>query len=210
MDNKITIGAIVVIILLAVGGFFLLQNQGQDTATQQPTDSMEMEEPMAGEEEAMEKDAMMKEEKEAMMEEDTQDIVDTAIAAGTFNTLAEALTAAELVDTLKTDGPFTVFAPTDEAFEALPEGTLDELLANPDQLEAVLLYHVVDRKVMAEDVVTLDSATTLNGQDVTITVTDGGDVQINDATVTTTDIKTSNGVIHVIDTVLVPADDHSQ
>ena len=101
------------------------------------------------------------------------------------------------------DGPYTVFAPTDEAFAKLPEGTVESLLANPDQLREVLLYHVVPGKVMAADVVSLDSAKTAQGSDVHIRLADGG-VLINDANVTATDIETSNGVIHVIDTVIIP------
>jgi uncharacterized surface protein with fasciclin (FAS1) repeats len=131
------------------------------------------------------------------------DIVATAQAAGDFNTLLAAAEAAGLVDTLKSDGPFTVFAPTDEAFAKLPEGTIDSLLANPEQLRQVLLYHVVPGRVMAADVVGLSSATTAQGSDVAIKLADGN-VKINDATVTATDIETSNGVIHVIDTVIVP------
>jgi uncharacterized surface protein with fasciclin (FAS1) repeats len=131
------------------------------------------------------------------------DIVDTAVAAGDFTTLATALEAAGLVETLKGEGPYTVFAPTDAAFEALPPGTLDQLLADPEALADVLLYHVVEGEVLAEDVVGLDSATTVNGADVTITV-EGDSVRINDALVTMTDIMTSNGVIHVIDAVLIP------
>ncbi len=136
---------------------------------------------------------------------DQKDIVETAVAAGSFTTLAAALTAAGLVDTLQGEGPFTVFAPTDEAFANLPAGTVDTLLLpeNKDQLVAVLTYHVVGGEVTAADVVTLDSATTVNGQDVEIAVM-GEKVMINNATVIQADIMTSNGVIHVIDTVLLP------
>lgn len=132
------------------------------------------------------------------------DIVDTAVA-NHFNTLATALTAADLVDTLKGPGPFTVFAPTDEAFAKLPEGTLATLLKpeNKGQLVSILTYHVVSGKVMAADVVKLSEAQTVNGQSVTITVADGT-VMVNNATVTQTDVEASNGVIHVIDTVLLP------
>ena len=134
-----------------------------------------------------------------------KDIVGTAVAAGDFGTLAAALQAAGLVDTLKSDGPFTVFAPTDAAFAKLPAGTVETLLKpeNKDQLTAVLTYHVVAGKVTAEQVVNLTSATTVQGQDVAIKVMDGK-VHINDATVTTADVMTSNGVIHIIDTVLLP------
>lgn len=133
------------------------------------------------------------------------DIVDTAVAAGQFNTLAAALDAADLVDTLKGEGPFTVFAPTDEAFAKLPEGTVENLLKpeNRDQLVAVLTYHVVPGKVMASDVAGLSSATTVNGSDVAIQIVDGK-VMIDDATVVAADVGASNGVIHIIDTVMLP------
>jgi uncharacterized surface protein with fasciclin (FAS1) repeats len=133
------------------------------------------------------------------------DIVDTAVSAGTFNTLAAALDAGDLVVTLKSDGPFTVFAPTDEAFAKLPEGTVEMLLLpeNKDKLVEILTYHVVAGKVMAVDVVTLDSATTVNGSDVAIRVVDGS-VFVNDSRVVATDIGASNGVIHVVDTVILP------
>jgi uncharacterized surface protein with fasciclin (FAS1) repeats len=135
----------------------------------------------------------------------TGDIVDVAVAAGKFETLAAALQAADLVDTLKGDGPFTVFAPTDEAFAKLPEGTIEHLLKpeNRDELVAILTYHVVAGKVYAADVVKLDSATTVNGADVRIKANEDG-VQIDDANVVMTDISATNGVIHVIDTVILP------
>ena len=134
-----------------------------------------------------------------------KDIVDTAVAAGQFTTLAAALDAAGLVDTLKGKGPFTVFAPTDAAFAALPEGTVENLLKpeNRDQLVAILTYHVVPGKVKAKDVVKLDQATTVNGSDVTISVADSG-VRIDNAKVLKTDIYATNGVIHVIDAVILP------
>ncbi|TFH86454.1 fasciclin domain-containing protein [Billgrantia azerbaijanica] len=133
------------------------------------------------------------------------DIVDTAVAAGQFETLVAAVKAADLVDTLKGEGPFTVFAPTDEAFAALPAGTLDELLMpeNRDRLQAILTYHVVPGKVMAEQAMGLSSATTVQGQDLTLT-TENGSVRIDDATVIQADVVASNGVIHVIDGVLMP------
>jgi len=133
------------------------------------------------------------------------DIVDTAVADGRFTTLVAAVTAAELVDTLKGEGPFTVFAPTDDAFAALPEGTVESLLLpeNKQALTDILLYHVVSGDVMAADVVNLESAATVLGKDVAIKV-DGGKVFINDAEVIITDIETSNGVIHVIDSVILP------
>lgn len=133
------------------------------------------------------------------------DIVDVAVSAGQFNTLVAALKAAGLVDTLKGDGPFTVFAPTDAAFAKLPAGTIDNLLKpeNKDQLIAILTYHVVTGNVMAADVVKLSSAATVNGAAVSIEV-DNGIVRIDNATVLKTDIGASNGVIHVIDTVILP------
>lgn len=135
-----------------------------------------------------------------------QDIVDTAVAAGSFNTLVAAVKAAGLVDTLKGDGPFTVFAPTDEAFAKLPAGTIENLLKpeNIDQLAAILTYHVVSGKVNAKDVVKLTSATTVQGGDVAIMIKDGGVVLNGNSNVVKTDIGTSNGVIHVIDTVILP------
>lgn len=134
-----------------------------------------------------------------------KDIVDTAVAAGQFNTLATALTAAGLVDTLKGPGPFTVFAPTDAAFAKLPAGTVDSLLKpeNKSKLSAILTYHVVPGKVMAADVVKLKEAKTANGAMVKIKV-DGSNVMIDDAKVTATDIAASNGVIHVINSVILP------
>jgi len=132
-----------------------------------------------------------------------KDIVDTAVAAGSFKTLVTAVKAAGLVDTLKSAGPFTVFAPTDAAFAKLPAGTLEGLLKDPAKLKAVLTYHVVAGDVMAADVVKLTSAKTVEGADVTIKVM-GGKVMVNNAHVVKTDIKCSNGVIHVIDTVILP------
>ena len=131
-----------------------------------------------------------------------KDIVDTAVSAGQFNTLAKALTEAGLVETLKGKGPFTVFAPTDEAFAKLPPGTLEALLADKAKLTAVLTYHVVAGKVMAADVVKLSEAKTVQGQNVKIGTMGG--VMVNDAHVVKTDIMASNGVIHVIDKVILP------
>ncbi|MEL7255129.1 MAG: fasciclin domain-containing protein [Pseudomonadota bacterium] len=132
------------------------------------------------------------------------DIVDTAVAAGSFGTLVAAVQAAGLVDTLKGDGPFTVFAPTDEAFAALPKGTVESLLEpeNKDQLVSILTYHVVPGKVMSTDLSDGMTATTVQGGDVTIG-TEGG-VTVNDANVVAADVEASNGVIHVIDSVILP------
>lgn len=132
----------------------------------------------------------------------SKDIVETATAAGSFATLLTAATAAGLVDTLKSEGPFTVFAPTDEAFAALPPGALDALLADPAKLKQVLLYHVVPGKVTAADVVKLSSAESVLGPSLTIS-TKGG-VTVDGVNVVKTDILTSNGVIHVIDGVMLP------
>ena len=140
------------------------------------------------------------------------DIVDTAIAAGDFTTLVAAIQAAGLEATLRGEGPFTVFAPTDDAFAALPDGTVETLLEDPTgDLAAILTYHVVAGAVMAADVVGLDgqAVTTVNGATFTVNVADDGSVTLTDAagglvTVVTTDIQTSNGVIHVIDAVLMP------
>ena len=136
----------------------------------------------------------------------SKNIVETAVSAGNFNTLATALTEAGLVDALQEKGPFTVFAPTDEAFAKLPKGTLESLLKDKEALKKILLYHVVSGKVMASDVVKLKSAKTLEGEDVKIKITDGN-VMINNSKVTTADVEASNGVIHVIDTVLIPDND---
>ncbi len=137
--------------------------------------------------------------------EEKKDIVDTAVAAGQFTTLAAALTAADLIDTLKSEGPFTVFAPTDAAFAALPAGTVENLLKpeNLAQLQAVLTYHVVAGKVMAADVVGISAATSVQGSTIDVTV-NGGSVKVNQANVTATDIEASNGVIHIIDAVILP------
>ena len=132
------------------------------------------------------------------------DIVDTAVGAGNFTTLVAAVTAAGLVDTLKGEGPFTVFAPTDAAFAALPAGTVEDLLKpeNKDKLVAILTYHVVPGKVMSTDLTEGMMAKTVNGADVTITL-DGG-AKVNGAAISTADIAATNGVIHVIDAVILP------
>ncbi|MEJ2411898.1 MAG: fasciclin domain-containing protein [Anaerolineales bacterium] len=140
---------------------------------------------------------------DAVVLPETRDIVDIAVEDGRFTTLVAAVQAAGLVDALKAEGPLTVFAPTDEAFAALPDGTVEGLLADIPALTDVLLYHVVDGKVMAADVVELSAAPTLQGQDVSISVMDGK-VMINDSLVIIPDLEASNGVIHVIDAVLLP------
>jgi uncharacterized surface protein with fasciclin (FAS1) repeats len=132
-----------------------------------------------------------------------KDIVTTAVDAGMFKTLATALTEAGLIEALQGKGPFTVFAPTDDAFAKLPKGTVEGLLKDKEALKKILLYHVVSGNVMSNDVVKLSEATTVEGSKVKISVKDGN-VMINDAKVTTADVKASNGVIHIIDTVILP------
>lgn len=131
-----------------------------------------------------------------------QTIVQTAIDSGSFKTLVTALQTAGLVDTLNGDGPFTVFAPTDDAFAKLPEGMVENLLGNVDTLKKILTYHVVSGKVMANDIMNLKSLMTLQGEEIMVDTTNG--VMVNDAMVTKADIECSNGVIHIIDTVLMP------
>lgn len=134
-----------------------------------------------------------------------KDVIDVAVENGSFNTLVTAVKAAGLVDTLKGEGPFTIFAPTDEAFAKLPGGTVETLLKpeNKDKLVSVLTYHVISGKVMAADVIKMASAKTIQGQMVKITL-DGDSVMVNNANVIAADVKASNGVIHVIDNVLLP------
>ncbi len=141
----------------------------------------------------------------ALADGHAKDIVDTAVGAGSFETLVAAVQAAELVETLKGEGPFTVFAPTDEAFAALPEGTVENLLKpeNKDQLVAVLTYHVVPGKVMSGDLSDDMTAATVQGGEITIDLDNG--VMVNDANVVQADIEAENGVIHVIDKVILPA-----
>ena len=136
--------------------------------------------------------------------EKQKDIVDTAVAAGSFNTLVTAVQAAGLVDTLKSEGPFTVFAPTDEAFAKLPPGTVEALLEDKEKLTAILTYHVVAGKKVAKDVIETAQLDTVQGSALKIDTSNG--VKVGGATVQTTDIMTSNGVIHVIDTVLIPGE----
>jgi uncharacterized surface protein with fasciclin (FAS1) repeats len=132
-----------------------------------------------------------------------KNIVETAVSAGQFNTLVAAVKAAGLVETLSGPGPFTVFAPTDDAFAKLPEGTVEALLKDKEKLTAILTYHVAAGKYMAEDVVKMKNLETVNGQNLTLKVMDGK-VMVDNANVVKTDIVTSNGVIHVIDTVVIP------
>ena len=183
---------LVFVSVLSLGGSFLLVGCGDTTP------------PTTGGDTAKQP-AATSEAKPAEPAEQPQDIVDTAAAADDFKTLVAAVTAAGLVETLKGDGPFTVFAPTDAAFGNLPEGTLDDLLKpeNKEKLTSILTYHVVPGKVLAADVVTLKSAKTVQGAEVAITV-EGENVKVDGANVTATDIDCANGVIHVIDAVIVP------
>ncbi|WP_414583193.1 fasciclin domain-containing protein [Scytonema sp. PCC 10023] len=132
------------------------------------------------------------------------DLVETAVNAGNFNTLAKAVEAAELVEILKSPGPYTVFAPTDDAFAKLPAGTLDSLLQDIPKLKKILMYHVANGDVRSDDLIQIDHAETLEGSIVAVDSADGK-VKVNDANVVKTDILTDNGVIHVIDAVLMPA-----
>ena len=136
------------------------------------------------------------------------DIVDTAVSAGNFTTLVAAVKAAGLVDTLKSAGPFTVFAPTDAAFAKLPAGTVEALLKDPEKLKGILLYHVVSGKVMAAQVVTMKTAKSVEGSPIMI-MAKGGKVMVDNANVVKTDIACDNGVIHVIDTVIMPPPTHN-
>jgi uncharacterized surface protein with fasciclin (FAS1) repeats len=190
-------------VILAVVGLLIMNNQGSDT-TQQTNDTEQTEQVNQQEVQNSKEETSNEESSQGEnMTEPTQNIVEIASGNENFKTLVQAVTAANLVETLSGEGPFTVFAPTDEAFAKLPEGTIENLLANPEELTKVLTYHVVAGKVMAEDVVKLTNAATVQGQNVTIKV-EGDKVMINDSTVTSTDIEATNGVIHVIDTVLLP------
>ena len=188
--NNILIAGIV--LLLAVGGILFV------TAGNRPALNEE-EQIMINE--SMDQD--IQEEGSQMDMEEQSSIVDIAVSDPNFSTLVAALQAADLVEVLAGEGPFTVFAPSNEAFAKIPEATLNEILADKDQLTQILTYHVVSGKVMAEDVVNLTSATTVQGGDVTIEVM-GNSVMVDNANVIQTDIEASNGVIHVIDTVLIP------
>lgn len=198
--NMMAVIGLVVLFVVAIGGFLVMSRQNTDTNDlNQGIEQTTQEEVQNSNEE----EVITESSEGETMTGPTQNIVEIASGNESFKTLVQAVTAAGLVDTLTGEGPFTVFAPTDEAFAKLPEGTLETLLANPDQLTKVLTYHVVPGKVMAADVVKLTKATTVQGQDVTITV-DGETVMVNDSKVTTTDIEGTNGVIHIIDTVLLP------
>lgn len=180
-----TYAAIGIVAVIAIGGLVFLSGQ-QQSAPQNSTNSQAQ---------SMNKETTME-------QNTTNTIVDVAVAAGNFTTLVQAVQAAGLVETLQGPGPFTVFAPSDEAFAKINKATLESILADKEQLTAILTYHVVPGKVMAKDVASLTRATTVQGGDLTIRTANG--VQVNNARVVTTDIEASNGVIHVIDTVLLP------
>jgi len=184
MKQSTVILGIVGILMLAGIGIFVMNNQN---STSKESMSEKLTPTAVTEQKAM----------------NNKTIVDVAAGAGNFTTLVAAIKAAGLVDTLSGTGPFTVFAPTDEAFEKLPQGTVESLLKDREKLTAILTYHVVSGKVMAADVVKMHTAKTVQGQDVTIKVEDGK-VLVDNANVVTTDIEATNGVIHVIDTVLMP------
>jgi uncharacterized surface protein with fasciclin (FAS1) repeats len=185
---------VVFLMVFAVGGLFLLGGCGEKTSEEGAAPATSEGPASTTTEAAPDQPA-----------DGPKDIVDTAVEADGFKTLVAAVQAAGLVDTLKGEGPFTVFAPTDEAFAKLPAGTLEDLLKpeSKDKLTAILTYHVVPGKVLAADVVELDSAKTVQGAEVAITV-EGSNVKVNEANVTATDIECSNGVIHVIDAVILP------
>lgn len=187
---------LVVALVVLVGGFVLFQNMAPqtsdmaiDTTTDMMDDTANLDDEMMGDE---------------TMASEERTIVEIAAGDPNFSTLVTAVEAAGLAEALSADGPITVFAPTNDAFAALPAETLEAVLADPMALTDILTYHVVPGNILAEQVVTLDSAEALNGGTLTITTTDDGNVMINDAMVTTADIVASNGVIHVIDTVLLP------
>lgn len=186
---------IIALVVVATGvAIWMYTSSSSQPVAEEPMKKTEVAEPTP---KTPEMDSM--EEKEVLK---PQTIVDVAIANGSFKTLVTAVQAAGLVETLSSTGPFTVFAPTDAAFAKLPAGTVEALLKDTEKLKAILTYHVVSGKVMSTDVVKLTHAKTVNGQNVTIDAKNG--VKINNATVVTADVAASNGVIHVIDTVLLP------
>jgi len=197
--NKNNILVLGLVLLIAVGGILLFNNNNQsamEEGDQNMSDTMVNEEMQENNNQVEDMDQMG-------MDDEANTIVDIAVSNPNFSTLVTALKEADLVDALAGEGPFTVFAPTNEAFAKIPEATLNEILADKEQLTQILTYHVVEGKVMAADVVNLTSAPTLQGGNLAIEVM-GNSVMVNNATVVQTDIEASNGVIHVIDTVLIP------
>ncbi len=181
------------------------EEEAQETAQEAEEEAQETAEEATGEiEEAQEATQEAIDAEIASQEaEQRLNLVETAVESGQFDTLITAVQEAELEETLSGEGPFTLFAPTDAAFDALPEGTLDELLGDKDALTNVLLYHVVDEELMAADVTGMESIVTMQGGELMVTVTNDT-VMVNDAIIVTADIEASNGVIHVIDAVLIP------
>lgn len=196
MQNNYIIEAIVAVAIVGIGGFFLMSSNN----TTDNTAMNDTEKPVMKEESKME----VKEEKQMEEAKMGPTIVDIAVSNPDFSTLVTAVTEAGLAETLASEGPFTVFAPTNSAFAKLPAGTVEGLLQDKAALTGVLTYHVVPGKVMAKDVVGLTEATTVNGQKIKISINANGEVMINESKVITADIETSNGVIHVIDKVLLP------
>lgn len=190
MNNNTIFALVAVIVILGLGGVFFMNNPSDDTK------SMQTEPPAASA-------APVKTMTGETVPKNSQTIVEIAAANPDFSTLVTAVGAADLAATLSGPGPFTVFAPTNAAFAKLPAGTVESLLEDKTKLGSILTYHVIPGKVMAADVVKLKSATTVNGKDVTIKVVDG-EVYVDNAKVITTDIVGSNGVIHVIDSVILP------
>lgn len=193
-NNKVILGVIALVVILGAG-YMLMASPAKEDAKKTTTNTEIVTQKKEEVQKIEEKDATKKEEKT---------IVDIAVGNKDFETLVTAVKKAGLVETLSGEGPFTVFAPTDDAFAKIPEETLNAILADKEKLTSILTYHVVAGKVMAKDVVKLTSATTLQGQDLTVKVNADGTVMINNAKVVMTDIEASNGVIHVIDTVLLP------
>lgn len=201
-NNNLIMLGVAGLMILVIGGFIIVNRQNNNIDSPQDA-NQQMEQPADEAQDTNQEAQTQEDSEETNMTEPTQNIVEIAASNESFKTLVQAVTAAGLVDTLNSEGPFTVFAPTDEAFAKLPEGTVESLLNNKEDLTKILTYHVIPGKVMASDVVKLTSATTVQGQDVIIKV-DGDTVMVNDAKVVSTDIVGTNGVIHVIDTVLLP------
>lgn len=196
--NSNLIITLLIVGVIGVAGFILLSGSMQGDTANLTSDAAVNDMPVADTSEKMVAMEEVQKDSDAM-----QNIVEIASSNDDFSTLVTAVKQAGLVETLSSEGPFTVFAPTNEAFAKLPEATLQEVLADKDQLTAILTYHVVPGKVMAEDVINLTSATTVQGSDLTIDV-EGSSVMVNNANVVSTDIEAENGVIYVIDAVLIP------
>lgn len=203
-NNMLTIG-IILLIVVGAGVFIFssMRSDGESDETTMGNDSVAIETPKIEKDtkNTMNQDTMKKETENQMDKSNT--IVDIAVSDPRFSTLVNAVKEAGLVETLSGKGPFTVFAPTNEAFSKIPEATLNDILADKEQLTAILTYHVLEGEVFAEDVVGITSAKTVQGGEVNVEVT-GNSVMIDNAKVTQTDIEAENGVIHVIDTVLIP------